>query len=170
MGLRRIDLDYRPAPRRFGRALLGIGMAAAGVTALAWIDMKEEARVWERAAAAVQRPASNAAAQDPELARRLDQANEVIHRLSLPWEALFRNLEQAASNRIALLAMEPDPGQGKIMLAGEAQAYGEVLQYMTRLESGAVLGQPRLLSHAVREDGPSRPVAFAITAQWRTAP
>jgi hypothetical protein len=170
MTLRRIDLDYGKRRRRLGPALLGVGVAAAVVTAAAWVDVAQDALAWERAAAAAERKAAPTAAVDPALARQLQEAGEVIRRLSLPWDQLFRGMEQAASERVALLGIEPDPARREVRLNGEAQAYAEVLRYMSRLEAGTVLTHPRLLNHEMRDEGGQRPVAFAMTARWETGP
>ena len=170
MALPRIDLDYRRPRRRLGGAVLGAGIAAAIVTAGAWMDLSEEARVWSRAADAGQAPASDTAAMDPDVAKQLQQAQEVIQRLAVPWDAFFHGMEQAAGERIALLDVEPDPGSRQVRLIGEAQAYGEVLGYLARLEADTPLAQPRLLDHAVRGNGSARPVAFTISAQWKASP
>ena len=171
MAFRPIDFEYRMRPRRLGRALFALGLAAAAATVLAWLDLSDEAHVWARAVAA-NGPATGraSAAADPALAQRVEQAGQVIRRLSLPWDGLFRGMEAAGNEHIALLGVEPDPVRGKVTLSGEAQAYAEVLRYMTRLDAGAVLTQPQLLNHEVRTDGAQHPVAFSIAATWRTAP
>ena len=169
MAFRPIDFEYRAPPRRVGRALFALGLAAAAATLLAWLDLSDEAHVWARAVAA-NGPAAGRAAADPALAQRVEQAGEVIGRLSMPWDGLFQGMEAAGNEHIALLGVEPDPVRGKVTLSGEAQAYAEVLRYMTRLDAGAVLTQPQLLSHEVRSEGAQHPVAFSIAATWRTRP
>lgn len=171
MALRRIDLDYRPPRRRWGKALLGVGLVVTAATSVAWLNLVDESEKWGSAVAAAIRHAERpVAAADPALIEEINHANEVIHRLSLPWDALFRGMEEAASERIALLGVEPDLNRHVVTLSGEAQAYGEVLRYMTRLDAGAVLTEPRLLNHEVRNEGTRHPVAFAITANWRMTP
>src|SRR5262249_3365974 len=137
----------------------------------AWFHVAGEARMWERAAQAGRGPPqSQAPARDPEMFQRLERASDVIRRISLPWDGLFRGMERAASDRIALLAVEPDPVPPQVVVSGEARAYAEVLRYMSRLEAEAVLTQPGLLHHEVRAEGQQRPVAFSITAHWSMIP
>ncbi|HEY5930916.1 MAG TPA: PilN domain-containing protein [Burkholderiales bacterium] len=170
--MKSIDLEYRPPAHRLGRSLFGAGLLLVVATAAAWMNLAGEAQRWDgvAVAASLHERTDVAAARDPAMLKEIDQANEVIHRLSLPWDALFRGMEDAASERIALLGVEPDLNRHMVTLSGEAQAYGEVLRYMTRLESGAVLTEPRLLSHEVRDEGPRHPVAFAISATWKISP
>lgn len=171
MAMKSIDLEYRPPTHRLGRSLFGAGLLLVVATAAAWVNLAGEAQRWDGVAVAASRhERTNVAARDPAMQKEIDQANDVIHRLSLPWDALFRGMEDAASERIALLGVEPDLNRHVVTLSGEAQAYGEVLRYMTRLESGAVLTEPRLLSHEVRDEGPRHPVAFAISATWKISP
>jgi hypothetical protein len=171
MAMRRIDLDYRPPRRGLGNLLLGAGLLLAAATSAGWLNLAGEAQRWASMATVDNDHERSAAATfDPGSLKEIEQANEVIHRLSLPWDALFRGMEDAASERIALLGVEPDLNRHVVTLSGEAQAYGEVLRYMTRLDAGAVLTEPRLLSHEVRSEGLLHPVAFAISANWKISP
>ena len=171
MPIRHIDMEYRPPRRRLGRGLLGAGLLLAVATTAAWLNLAGEAQRWTGLAMAANRHGQvGRAVSDPGMLKEIGQANEVIHRLSLPWDALFRGMEDAASERIALLGVEPDLNRHVVTLSGEAQAYGEVLRYMTRLDSGAVLTEPRLISHEVRNEGARHPVAFAISANWKISP
>lgn len=171
MAMRHIDLEYRPPRRRLGKWLLGASLLLTAATSAAWLNLAAEAQRWNGMAVVANRHGqAGPALNDPGTLKEIEQANEVIHRLSLPWDALFRGMEDAASERIALLGVEPDLNRQVVTLSGEAQAYGEVLRYMTRLDSGAVLTEPRLLSHEVRNEGPRHPVAFAISANWKISP
>jgi Tfp pilus assembly protein PilN len=108
---------------------------------------------------------------DPEDRRRLvlqvEDANKVIGRLSLPWNELFRSIEDAAMDRVALLSVQPQPQQRLITLHGEAGSYADVLQYIERLDSSRTLSRARLLSHRVKSEDPRHPVDFMIAANWR---
>jgi len=169
--MRRINLDYRPPRHRLGKALLGAGLLLGGGAALGWLNVAGEAERWAGVAdAAPRRAGQEMVATDSVLLQEVAQANEVIDGLSLPWDSLFRGMEEAATDRVALLGVEPDPGRRVVILSGEAPAYAEVLRYMTRLDAGAVLTQPRLMNHEVRDEGSRHPVAFAITTNWRMRP
>lgn len=170
MTLRRIELDHCPKPRRGGRVLLGIGLLAAALCAVVHAGLLREASSWEAAALPAARSASRSAEQAAPDPLELGQAGEVIRKLSLPWDSLFRGMEAATVDRVALLGVLPDPSRRVVVLSGEAAGYGDVLRYMSRLDNGDVLTRPRLLSHEIRSEGAAHPVAFSITTEWRTAP
>jgi hypothetical protein len=99
------------------------------------------------------------------LSEEIRDANAVIERLSVPWDALFRELEAVSGEGVALLAIQPDPASRKVRIAGEARKLEAVLAYVERLEARKGLANVHLLAHEIR-DTPQRPVAFTLTAQW----
>ena len=166
--MRPIALDYRPRRHRLGKALLGAGLLLGAGASMGWLSVAGEAERWAGVAdAAPRRPGAATITVDAAQLEEMEQANAVIHGLSLPWDGLFSGIEEAATERVALLGVAPDPTRRVVVISGEAPAYAEVLRYMTRLDAGAVLTEPRLLNHEVREEGSRHPVAFAITTRWR---
>ena len=171
--IRRIDLDYAGKPRSgFGWMLLGVGVFAAGAVAVLYAGLAERSGQWEQA---TQKAARHAAARgNPQDGGRLlvqvEHANEVIGRLSLPWNELFRSIEDSAIDSVALLSVQPQPQQRLVTLNGEARSYADVLEYMQRLDASGAFTRTRLLSHKVKGEDPRHPVAFAIAAIWRIAP
>ncbi|MCG6877296.1 MAG: PilN domain-containing protein, partial [Betaproteobacteria bacterium] len=99
------------------------------------------------------------------LAEEIRDANAVIERMNVPWDALFRELEAAAGDGVALLAIQPDPTSRRVRIAGEARELGAVLGYVERLEAREGLAHVHLLGHEMRDAAP-RPVAFTLIAQW----
>jgi hypothetical protein len=99
------------------------------------------------------------------LADEIRDANTVIERMNVPWDSLFRELEGAADESVALLAIQPDPASRQVRIAGEARKLDAVLNYVERLEARDSLSNVFLLGHETR-DAPPRPVAFTLTAQW----
>jgi Tfp pilus assembly protein PilN len=174
--MRRIDLDYGKRRPRPGWALFGAGLIAAGAAVVVYAGLAERAAQWEQVAAkAARQGAALVAARDnPEERRRLllqvEDANEVIGRLSLPWNELFRSIENSAVDSVALLSVQPQPQQRLITLNGEARSYDDVLAYMERLDASGAFVRTRLLSHKVKKEDPRHPVAFAVAASWRIAP
>ena len=174
--IRRIDLDYGRRRQRPGWVLFGAGLIAAGAAAAVYAGMSERAAQWEQVAAkaARQGAAPVAVLGNPEdrrwLLLQVEDANEVIGRLSLPWNELFRSIENAAIDTVALLSVQPQPQQRLITLNGEARSYDDVLAYMERLDASGAFVRTRLLSHKVKKDDPRHPVAFAIAASWRIGP
>jgi Tfp pilus assembly protein PilN len=174
--MRKIDLDYCAHESRIGWGLLAIGVLAVGAAAAIYAGLVDRAEQWEQVAmkAARQSAASVAVRGNAEDRNRLllqvDDANEVIGRLSLPWNELFKGIEDSAIDRVALLGVQPQPQQRLITLNGEAQSYADVLEYMQRLDSSEAFTRTRLLSHKVKREDPRHPVAFAIAANWRIVP
>ena len=174
--LRRIDFDYAVRRSRSGWVLLGTGALAAIAVAVVYAGLAEQSAQWEQVTQkAAHRSAASAAARDnPDDRRRflvqVEAANEVIGRLSLPWNELFRSIEDSATDTVALLSVQPQPQQHLVTLNGEAKSYADVLEYMQRLDSSGAFTHTRLLSHKVKREDPRHPVAFAIAANWRIAP
>jgi Tfp pilus assembly protein PilN len=174
--MRRIDLDYRVRKPRLGWALLSVGAVMAATVMIAYMNLANEAGQWQVAADKAMRPAkatavSNAAQGDAvRVAQEIEQANDVVRRLSLPWHDLFKAMENSALDKVALLSVQPDPQQRIVSLNGEAQAYADVLTYMLKLDASGALTKARLLNHEVKRDDPQHPVAFTVTARWKTTP
>jgi len=172
--MRRIDLDYGSKRRSpLGWVLLGAGLTAACAASLLYASLADQSEQWEQVVrkAARRHAGPGAPRDDPEDRRRLllqvEDANQVIGRLSLPWNELFRSIEDAAMDRVALLSFQPQPQQRLITLHGEARSYSDVLEYMERLDSSRTLSRARLLSHRVKSEDPRHPVDFTIAANWR---
>ena len=174
--MRRIAFDYAPRKPRRGRLLLAAGVLSAAVVAYMYATLADEKTQWEAVAEKAAPPSranSSTARTDiagAQLRQEIEQANDVIRRLSLPWNELFKAMEDSTIDKVALLSVQPDAQQRIVNLNGEARAYADVLTYMTRLDSTRALTKVRLLNHEVKRDDPQRPVAFTVTARWRIAP
>jgi hypothetical protein len=101
------------------------------------------------------------------LEKEAGEAASVIDRLSLPWGQLFKVVEGASVERVALLSVQPDATQRVVTLVGEAKQYEDVLAYVERLNKTPVFRHVHLASHEVKENDPQRPVGFTVLAQWR---
>jgi Tfp pilus assembly protein PilN len=180
--MRALHLDFlRPVPARpwWGFALLAAGALAAAAALWRYQQVRAEVDELEAAVAQLERfarrdsPRLRAAAGDPKaLVQEIRAANAVIERLAVPWDALFRELEGAAADGVALLSIQPDPAGGQVRIAGEAKRYPDVLAYVARLEAREHLANVFLAGHEVRTGAPQRPVAFSLVADWvaRDAP
>ena len=174
--MRRMHLDFvQPHARRTGLGvvlLLAGVVAAGGLLARHYVQLRESARLEERIAetrhAARREMPALRITDGRALAQEVRAANGVIAHINVPWDALFHELEAANDKDVALLAIQPDPATGRIRIEGEARKLESVLGYIGRLEGRDGLENVLLLGHEVK-DGPSRPVAFSLTAQWRGA-
>jgi hypothetical protein len=173
--MQRMHLDFlQPHARRtgLGVALLLAGTVATGALLVAHYEIMQESARLEERVADVQRMARRAMpriAPRPggarALADEIRDANAVIERMNVPWDALFHELEAAADENVALLAIQPDPRSREVRIAGEARGLKAVLGYVERLEARDGLANVYLLGHETREQ-PPRPVAFTVSAQW----
>jgi Fimbrial assembly protein (PilN) len=173
--MERMHLDFlQPHARRNGLGVLLLLVGAAATGALLFQHyrvMQESARLEERIADAGRMARRAMPRLEPRrvggkgLAEEIRDANAVIERMNVPWDALFRELEAASGEGVALLAIQPDPASRKVRIAGEARKLEAVLGYVERLEARKGFANVYLLGHEMR-DAPPRPVAFTLTAQW----
>ncbi|HXU41109.1 MAG TPA: PilN domain-containing protein [Burkholderiales bacterium] len=164
--MQRLDLDFvarRRASPWVGRVLLA---AAATVTAdmgLQFYDLQainsqykvEFAKVGPRSG----RPVKATSAEEVAAAR------ETVQRLSLPWTKLFDAVESAASEQVALTAIEPDPRAGTVKITGDSKDYLAALTYVLNLSRAEGLSSVQLVRHEVRQGS----VGFTISASWKAA-
>jgi Tfp pilus assembly protein PilN len=176
MGLPVLALDFKRSPRRWtwiGLLLLVIGAA--------WIAqvVNTERRLSSQIALAESRQATLAQRSDrkpPPVADaatmqlEISQANTILQRLALPWNALFQTLESTRGKSIALLAIQPDAAKHTVRIDGEARSLDALLAYITQLERSKVLDRIYLTSHEVRTEDADKPVRFALTAHWMERP
>lgn len=101
------------------------------------------------------------------LEKEATEAASVIDRLSLPWGQLFKEVESASMERVALLSVQPDPQRRVVTLVGEAKEYEDLLAYVESLNRTSVFKHVHLAGHEVKESDPQRPVGFTVFAQWR---
>lgn len=169
--MRKLDLDYQRMPRRALWAawvLIFLGSGWCIDMGLSYNRVQQEMhglentlRMAGRSLAAVQpEPAPQYAPAE------FTKAREIIEKIAVPWESLFKAVETVKSDRIALLALEPDVKAGTLSLSGEARDYPALLTYVARLEQAKPLHDVYLLRHEVAADDSSHAVAFTITARW----
>jgi Tfp pilus assembly protein PilN len=168
-----LELDHLRNPARPGWAswvLLAIALVFAADVARAYLSARSEveARTARLAGLADSRPARGASAASTPLSQEeFAAAQATILRLSTPWDNVFRALEAARSDDIALLAIEPDAGSGSLNISGEARSYPAVLTYVAWLSAEKTLKNVRLARHELVRGDPRRPVVFTISADWK---
>jgi hypothetical protein len=172
----RLHLDFvRPrAPRTWlGAGLLAAGVVASAAALLEYRVLADEVSRLEARVADTQRmarrdlPRLRQASLDPKaVADEVRNANVVLAQLTIPWGALFREIEAAANPNVALLSIQPDAASRAVRIAGEARRFEDVLAYVERLEKRDALANVFLTSHEMRQGNAPRPVAFGVSAQW----
>ena len=167
--MQRIELDFvrrRPASRWAGRVLLAVALGVAGEMGFTYVQLERTVNTNE---AIVARAASTDKARkavqqaSPE---EVAAARETVERLALPWSKLFAALESAASDRVALLAIEPDTKSGTVTISGDSKDYLSALTYVLNLSRNDALSHVQLVRHEVKQNDPQRPVSFSIQAAW----
>lgn len=174
----RVDFLRNPrAPSATGVAFLLAGVLAAATSVSWYLSVSGEVERLEATAGEMKRMTRRAPGrmtESPRDTRELQQevriANQVVRQMTLPWDRLFRELEVAASQEVALLAVQPDVASRQIRISGEAVSFKAMLDYSRRLEQTDTLGEVVLLGHEVRSQDPQRPVAFSLSAGWSERP
>ena len=161
----RIDFCRSPsAPRWVAPLLLAVAVAFAGDVGISFFDSHSKMKKNEAALARLDprsyKPARNASPEEVALAR------ETVQRLSMPWEKLFGALESAADEQVALLAIEPDPRAGTVVISGDSKDYLAALTYVLNLSRAEALSHVQLARHEVKSNDPQKPVAFSVSAAW----
>jgi hypothetical protein len=101
-----------------------------------------------------------------ELGVRVRAVREMVARLSIPWEALLTSLETLKGDKIVVESLRPDPADRKVEISGTAPAFGDIREFLDRLNASQELHRAVLVSETEgREPG----IRFVATATWRAA-
>ena len=164
MALARLQLDFvarRRASPWIGRVLLAAAATVCADMGLQFYDLQkinsgyqvQFAKVGPRSGRVI-KPAS---------AEEVAAASETVARLSLPWTKLFAAIESAASDQVALTAIEPDPKNGTVKISGDSKDYLAALTYVLNLSRAEGLSSVQLVKHEMRRES----VGFTISATWQ---
>ena len=150
----------RAARTGAGWVLLALALAFAAHAAFSFARLKSEIAEYEA------RLARSAAAR-AETARRASPAElaavrEAAKRLSLPWTELFKAVEGAASDDVAVLAIEPDAATGTVLITADTLSYLAALAYVRSLAASGALSQV----HLVRHEWKAGAMEFSVSADW----
>jgi hypothetical protein len=166
--MQRLSLDFAARRRRSpwaGAVLFAVALAVAGDAAWSYVHARRTlAQAETLLARAHPRHATRAVAPE-----ELAAARDTVQRLALPWPGLFGAIESAASEDVALLAIEPDPRGGKVTISGDSKDYLAALTYVLNLSRSEALSRVELVRHEVKQDDPRHPVAFSVSAAWKEA-
>ncbi len=174
--MRALHLDFlHPAgPRlQIGLALLALGVAAAGLVAWRYYALTGEVARVEARLEDAQRlarrdlPRMRLPAGDPKaVSQEVGRANAVLASLTVPWDAMFGELESAASASVALLGIQPDGAGRQVRLAGEARRFEDLLAYVAALEATPGFANVFLAGHELKPGSGGQVVAFTLAAEW----
>jgi len=171
--MRPLQLDYLNSTRRSRVALWLLSAFAIGFAAdTAWRyralleDIADKEVQLARANAARPHPVNIAGAS----ALSKDEiavARETARKISLPWNTLFQALEAAKTDRVVLLAIEPDAESRTVVLSAEAKDYPAALAYVATLAEQKGIARVHLSRHEAKPGAAARPVAFTVSAAWK---
>jgi len=169
--MRPLRIDFvraAAAPAWAGWGLLAVALALAALLGAQFRDAQTELARLEDHAERQRARQSRSAAADPQSARllreELARARAVTQQLSLPWGRLFQAVEGAASKQIALIALQPETGQGVVRITAEARDLAEALAFVRRLQATRQLRGVHLASHQIQLEDAQRPVRFVVLA------
>ncbi|HTZ00180.1 MAG TPA: PilN domain-containing protein [Rhodocyclaceae bacterium] len=169
-----LGLDFAGPPYPTGSGgwlLLLVGVVCLLAAAFDWQDSRDETSRWQDEAARWQRAAQRAgrgsAAGATTRRPEVEAAAKALARLTIPWGALYRCLEDKADADVSLLAILPNADKGELRVNGEARDFAALRRYLQRLGESDVLADVRLQSNDVRESDAQKPVVFSIVAAWR---
>ena len=159
--MNRVDLDFlrtKPSAPWLGRVLLAAAACVAVDAGVSYYAAKStlsenQARLTKRT------PGGSAPKVSPQ---EVAAVKETVERLSLPWSDLFAALESAASDKVALSAIEPDPRNGTVTITGDGKDYLAALSYVLNLSRTEGLERVQLVRHEEKNQG----VNFAVSAAW----
>lgn len=159
-------------------ALALLVAAAAALAGAAWQvwQLRQQAAALTEATAALGAPAGRLArapvapqggAPAVLTPQQVRAWNQVIGRLNTPWPAIFDALEQSTPAGVALLGIDPRPGEGSIRIQAEARTLDELLKYTAQLPATPPFGQVLLVKHETHEQDPQRPVRLTVEVRLR---
>jgi Tfp pilus assembly protein PilN len=172
----RLGIDFitpRTAIGRLGAAVLVGGAVLMGASMYenfavqrAIADVKEELGA---AAAKAKRGHRQALPDNDQLRARIQLANMVVQKRSIPWDALFRDIEAASGKDVAVLSVQPDAGAGVVRISGEARDAIALGGYIERLAKQPSFADVFLAQHEIRQAAGRSPIRFNVQATWVTA-
>ena len=172
---RRLGIDFGPRTR--SSAWWGIAILLAGLMAtIAVVERHRaldeererlEAGMRERGRSKPTAPLRSPSATQDVAQRQNNARRSVVRALGRPWEQLFTDIEAAASDRIALLALEPDPRRGEVRLAGEAREPQALYDYIAALERTGSMSRVSLTQHEAVRDSSAGAVRFVLIGVWQ---
>ncbi len=171
----RLELDHlRKAlrPARISWLLLAIALAFAADVGSSYVKTRTEieARTAKLARLSGGPTREVSASTSAGLSKEeFGAAQDTILRLSMPWDNVFRALEAARSDDVALLSIEPDAGSGSLSITGEARSYPAALTYVAWLAHEKTLKNVRLARHEIDRNDARQRVSFTISADWKEA-
>jgi len=177
--MRMLNLDYVAPPTtwRRGSALFIAGAVLLLIAVREYREVRHEVNAQQYVVSQLRKAGAGAApgraferSSSGSTADEVRIAERTLTRLSLRWDELFAGLESAKSERVGLLAIEPDAEKHVVKLTAEAASASDMLDYVDRLLSSGRFTDVVLASHHAKQTDSSKPVRFIVTAAWKVKP
>jgi Tfp pilus assembly protein PilN len=172
----KLQLDFVRPRRRYtlhGALLLLSGIALAGSSVQQYFAAEGEIAALERKLATLAHGAGGAGGERKvdldRLRARIVLANQVVRKKTVPWDGLFRDIENASDDKIGLLAVQPDAATGLVRIAGEARDAAALTDYIARLAAQPSLQNVHLAEHEIKFNQGRPVVRFNLNAAWAGA-
>jgi hypothetical protein len=175
--MRKLSLDYLAGEKKelSGLLILLCGLSLAAFTLWEYQELKHTSAKLEAGIAKGQRVLGrngsklrNVSDSQVQRSDEIVAANFVISRLGLPWDSLLGAFEQASSDKIALLGIEPDTTKRVVRVTAESRNAKDMLEYLKRLQRATFLDEIVLQRHEFQILDPERPLRFVVTGIWRS--
>ena len=173
--MRDLGLDFQP--RRPGLLTVVLLLAGVLLCADAWLEdrtLRSQLEETDVRLAQAKRRADriDAGRRDsrPENVFSVDEGKalrQTIGLIRIDWEKLYRSIDEASSEDIALLAIRPNAVGKVVQISGEARNLAAALAFVEALRRDP-LANAVLLSHQIKQSDPQQPILFEISATWLT--
>jgi len=175
--MRALSLDYRQAKvstqHWLGVAVLALALAGAVKLGLYYRHISAQTEHLEDLSAMIEHklhknntPVKLLPADVEQSNSEIKMANDVMQKLALPWPALFSSLEEANSDDVALLGVEPDTKKGMVKVSGEAKNFETLFAYLRKVQASKSMTNVYLQHHQIQDTDPEKPIRFTLEASW----
>ena len=173
--MRDLGLDFQP--RRPGLLTVVLLLAGIVLCADAWLEDSAlrgrldevEAKLTQakRRADRVDAGKRDSRPENVFSAEEAKTLRQTIGLIRIDWEQLYRSIDAATSEDIALLAIRPSAAGKAVQISGEARNMAAALAFVEALRR-ELLDKAVLLSHQIKQSDPQQPILFEIAATWLT--
>ncbi len=172
-----LRLDYQDKTRAIpwaGIVLLAASVAVAVEVGVYYRELTGQIAYWKakarQAEGASEKSLRERSSDSRDVTLEIGHANEVLNKITLPWDKLFEAVEWSSGKEVALLGMEPNAEKLDVKIIGEAKNIKAALGYIQHLASQEIFSSVYLQSHQIQQQNPDKPVRFTVLAIWKAAP
>lgn len=101
-----------------------------------------------------------------QLAQRLQSAHAIVERMSIPWVGLLGALEDAATDEVALLRVEPDVSHREVRLTVQTLKLSHAVSYAHKLMISGALTRVLIVSQRDMSADSSGTLQVILSGKW----